>query len=193
MSRGDWVSLAYIVTIVSFILALRFLSDPAQGAARQPGRRRRHGHRHRGDVLPARPRLRPVRLGDHRHGRHSADRRLRRARREDDGDAADGGAVQRRRRRRGGLDRPRGLPRLDRGAGRPRSQRLRRHRPLGAHRLGVVRGQHGRFREAPGADDRPADHVSRPEVRQSPAARGAGRPRHRHRRRRRVAKPCSSR
>ena len=30
MTRGDWVSLAYIVTIVSFILALRYLSDPAQ-------------------------------------------------------------------------------------------------------------------------------------------------------------------
>jgi NAD(P) transhydrogenase subunit beta len=29
ISRGDWISLAYIVTIVSFILALRFLSDPA--------------------------------------------------------------------------------------------------------------------------------------------------------------------
>jgi NAD(P) transhydrogenase subunit beta len=29
MSRGDGISLAYIVTIVSFILALRFLSDPA--------------------------------------------------------------------------------------------------------------------------------------------------------------------
>ena len=30
MTRGDWVSLAYIVTIVSFILALRYLSDPAR-------------------------------------------------------------------------------------------------------------------------------------------------------------------
>jgi NAD(P) transhydrogenase subunit beta len=29
MSRGDWVTLAYIVTIVCFILALRFLSNPA--------------------------------------------------------------------------------------------------------------------------------------------------------------------
>jgi NAD(P) transhydrogenase subunit beta len=29
ISRTDWISLAYIVTIVSFILALRFLSDPA--------------------------------------------------------------------------------------------------------------------------------------------------------------------
>ena len=29
MSRGDWVTLAYLVTIVSFILALRFLSNPA--------------------------------------------------------------------------------------------------------------------------------------------------------------------
>src|SRR6059058_5886682 len=30
MSRTDWVSLAYIVAIVSFILALRFLSSPAR-------------------------------------------------------------------------------------------------------------------------------------------------------------------
>jgi H+-translocating NAD(P) transhydrogenase subunit beta len=30
MSRGDWVSLAYLVTIVCFIVALRFLSDPAR-------------------------------------------------------------------------------------------------------------------------------------------------------------------
>ena len=30
MTRGDWVGLAYIVTIVSFILALRYLSDPAR-------------------------------------------------------------------------------------------------------------------------------------------------------------------
>ena len=30
MSRTDWISLAYIVTIVCFILALRFLSDPAR-------------------------------------------------------------------------------------------------------------------------------------------------------------------
>jgi NAD(P) transhydrogenase subunit beta len=29
ISRTDWISLAYIVTIVSFILALRFLSNPA--------------------------------------------------------------------------------------------------------------------------------------------------------------------
>jgi proton-translocating NAD(P)+ transhydrogenase subunit beta len=29
ISRTDWISLAYIVTIVCFILALRFLSDPA--------------------------------------------------------------------------------------------------------------------------------------------------------------------
>ena len=34
--RGDWVSLAYIVTIVSFIVALRYLSDPAKA---------RHGNR----------------------------------------------------------------------------------------------------------------------------------------------------
>jgi NAD(P) transhydrogenase subunit beta len=29
ISRGDWISLAYLVAIVSFILALRFLSNPA--------------------------------------------------------------------------------------------------------------------------------------------------------------------
>ncbi len=29
LSRGDWISLAYIVAIVSFIVALRFLSNPA--------------------------------------------------------------------------------------------------------------------------------------------------------------------
>ena len=36
MSRNDWVSAAYLVTIVCFILALRFLSHPA---------RARHGNR----------------------------------------------------------------------------------------------------------------------------------------------------
>jgi NAD(P) transhydrogenase subunit beta len=30
LSRTDWISLAYIVTIVCFVLALRFLSNPAQ-------------------------------------------------------------------------------------------------------------------------------------------------------------------
>ncbi len=30
LSRGDWISLGYLVAIVCFILALRFLSDPAR-------------------------------------------------------------------------------------------------------------------------------------------------------------------
>ena len=30
LSRGDWISLGYLVAIISFILALRFLSDPAR-------------------------------------------------------------------------------------------------------------------------------------------------------------------
>ena len=29
LSRGDWISLGYLVAIISFILALRFLSNPA--------------------------------------------------------------------------------------------------------------------------------------------------------------------
>ena len=53
------------------------------------------------------------------------------------------------------------------------AERLGRDRALGADRLDLVRGQHDRVREAAGADRRPADHVSGPEVREPGAA---GRP-----------------
>ena len=40
-------NLLYLITIVSFILALRFLSNPAHGAAREPDRRGRDARRDR--------------------------------------------------------------------------------------------------------------------------------------------------
>ena len=55
MSRTDWINSAYLVTIVSFILALRFLSSPGARPARQLDRRLRDGRRDRGHVLPAGP------------------------------------------------------------------------------------------------------------------------------------------
>ena len=96
----NFANLLYLVTIVTFILALRFLSTPAH--ARRGNRIGAAGmvlaivvtlDQDRGDEL----------VGD--RGRHGDRRRLRcgrGAQGEDDRDAADGGAVQRRRRRRGG-------------------------------------------------------------------------------------------
>ena len=37
MSRTDWIYLAYLVTIVCFIVALQYLSHPAKARQRQPG------------------------------------------------------------------------------------------------------------------------------------------------------------
>ena len=56
--------------------------------------------------------------------------------------------------------------------GPPAQGRRDRDRPLGADRLGVVRRVDGRVREAPGADPGPADHVSRPAVREPGAVLG---------------------
>ena len=52
------------------------------------------------------------------------------------------------------------------GAGRLCTATSRRDRALGADRLGLVRRLADRVREAPGADPRPADHLSRPAGRQ---------------------------
>ena len=48
------VNLLYLVTIVCFVLALRFLSSPATRAARQLDRRGRHGDRDRRDAAEGR-------------------------------------------------------------------------------------------------------------------------------------------
>ena len=97
-------NLLYLVTIICFILALRFLSSPTHGAARQLDRRGRDGDRDRRHAA--------LQTGVHVGWRIDRRRRDRRgvrsgrgAAREDDRDAADGGAVQRRRRRRGGARR----------------------------------------------------------------------------------------
>ena len=123
VSRTDWIYLAYLVTIVCFIVALQFLSHPARARQRQPDRRLRHGRRDRRDVLHAAPD--ELRVDPGRDGGRGAGRGVRVAHREDDRDAGDGGAVQRRRRRRGRARRARGLPQLDPGA---RQARLRRPR-----------------------------------------------------------------
>ena len=54
LSRGDWISLAYLVAIVCFILALRFLSNPARARKGNLDRRVRDGGGDRRHVLPAR-------------------------------------------------------------------------------------------------------------------------------------------
>ncbi len=163
--------LLYLVTIVTFILALHFLSSPATarrgnqlGALGMMRRRRRH-------VRAA---------GD---GKHVADRardgprrRLRRGRgapREDDRDAADGGAVQRRRRRRGRPHLDGGVPQPGPAARPPARRHQPRDRALGPDRQRLVLGQHDRLRQAPGADPGPADHLPGPEGREP---RPAGEP-----------------
>ena len=174
--------LLYLITIVSFILALRFLSNPAHarrgnqiGAVGMADRDRRDVDQHRHDEL----------VGD-RH--RDADRRRLRSRRgaqgEDDRDAADGGAVQRRRRRRGDAHRARGAAPDPPGAGHAEGRHLARDLALGAHRLDLVLRLDGRVREAPGADRRPSDHVRRPAVRQRRALPRRTRLRDRARRRR---------
>ena len=99
----------YLVTIVSFILALRFLSSPAhaRGSATRsarPGWRSRSSSRSPRTASTSYGWI-AIAMADRRRRR-----RRRRAPREDDRDAADGGAVQRRRRRRGGADRARRVP-----------------------------------------------------------------------------------
>ena len=109
MARATTSNLLYLVTIICFILALRFLSSPTTARRGQLDRRRRGwsvaivGH--------ARASRRAHRLADPRRRRDRRRLRCRRrAPREDDRDAADGGAVQRRRRRRGGARLARRVP-----------------------------------------------------------------------------------
>ena len=54
VSRTDWIYLAYLVTIVCFIVALQFLVPSGAGAARQLDRRGRDDVRDRRDLLHAR-------------------------------------------------------------------------------------------------------------------------------------------
>ena len=109
ISDPDVVGLLYLVAIVCFILALRFLSSPK--------------HARQGNWVGGVGMLVAIattlaldgicELGpDRRRRRDRRGRRgRRRAHREDDRDAADGGPVQRGRRRRGGARRARGVPR----------------------------------------------------------------------------------
>ena len=177
------MSLAYIVTIVSFIVALRFLSDPRKGKARQLGRRRRHGDGHRCDVLPARPRLgqfvwviivmavtAPIGAYAARAVKMTAMPQMVAL-----FNGVGGGAAA--------SDRPRGLPRLDRGARRPRSQRLRRDRALGADRLFSFAGSMIAFAKLQELmAGRPMTYPG-PEVLKFPVARSGARARNRDRRR----------
>ena len=126
-------NLLYLITIVTFILALALPLEPGDGAPRQPDRRRRHGR--------SRSSSRWVKIGADElvgdRGRDAPRRRLRRGRGaqgEDDRDAADGGAVQRRRRRRGGAHRARGVPPHPSRAG-PAD---RRHRSLAIALSGLI-------------------------------------------------------
>ena len=123
MSRTDWIYLAYLVTIVCFIVALQFLSHPA---------RARNGNwiGAFGMAVAIVATFFTPHLTNYASilivmAVAGADRGVRGARREDDRDAGDGGAVQRRRRRRGGARRARGLPQLDPGARPARLQRPR--------------------------------------------------------------------
>ena len=101
-------NLLYLVTIICFILALRFLSSPKHA---------RLGNRIGAAGMAIAIVVTALQTGVHvgwlmivggaigggvRSGRGAP--------REDDRDAADGGAVQRRRRRRGGARRARGVP-----------------------------------------------------------------------------------
>ena len=103
-------NLLYLVTIICFVLALRFLSSPT--TARRGNWIGAAGMAVAIGVTLAQHE-RAHRLADHRRRRDR--RRLRSGRRaqgEDDRDAADGGAVQRRRRRRGGARLARRVPHL---------------------------------------------------------------------------------
>ena len=131
ISDPDVLGLLYLVSIVCFVLALRFLSSPK--------------HARRGNWLGGVGMLVAIattladrghlQLGAHR--RRCRDRKRRRRRRraqsEDDRDAADGGPVQRGRRRRGGARRARGVPRARRRA-RSGTRRCRSRSPRSSAR-----------------------------------------------------------
>src|SRR4029077_18446688 len=189
-------NLLYLITIVTFILALRYLSSPA--------------HARRGNQIGAAGMLLAVVVTWIRIGTTSwwaialgmligggfgavAARKVRMTAMPqrgalvdggEGGEAADGGAVHRRRRRPRGVDRPRGAPPHPPPAGHADGRRLARNRPLGADRLDLVRRLDGRIRKAPGADPGAADHLSGPAVRQRRHLPHGARPRARARGRR---------
>ena len=110
ISDPDVIGLLYLVAIVCFILALRFLSSPKHarkgnwvGGARDGDRDRRRRCCSTGSATGPLIVVGAA-IGDGRRGR-------RRTHGEDDRDAADGGPVQRGRRRRGGARRARRVPR----------------------------------------------------------------------------------
>ena len=143
-------NLLYLVTIVCFVLALRFLSSPT--TARRGNWVGAFGMAWAIGVTLALP-------GVHLNWRIIVGAAIGavfgavgRAQGEDDRDAADGGAVQRRRRRRGGTRVARGVPQPRARAGPPARRHLAGDRPVGADRVGLVRRLDGRVREAAGAD-----------------------------------------
>ena len=168
ISDPDVVGLLYLVTIVCFVLALRFLSSPKHARTRELGRRRRDARRDRDDAARSRGSANwaLIVVG-------GCDRQRRRARRsaqgEDDRDAADGRHLQRGRRRGGGARRARGVARTRRRA---RVGRERCRSSLSAL-IGSISfaGSLGRLREAPGARQRTADRLPGPEHRQRPRPR----------------------
>src|SRR6185437_13194200 len=163
-------NLLYLIPIATFILALRFLSNPA--------------HARRGNQIGAAGMLVAIVVTWIRAGGGSwwalvvamlvgGGLGAVGAQGADDGDAADGGALQRRRRRSGGAHRARRAAPLPAAARTAAHRRARGDCALGFDRRDLLRRVDGRVREAPGADRRQADHVSGPECRQHRAARRA--------------------
>ena len=161
ISDPDVVGLLYLVAIVCFIVALRFLSSP---------RHARKGNWVGGVGMIVAIATTLLAGGDlelaadrRRRADRLCRRRDRRPHGEDDGDAADGGPVQRGRRRRGG---PGGAGRVPRDVRCALLGRGALDRALRADRVDLVRRLAGRLRQAAGARQRPADRVPRPERRQ---------------------------
>ena len=161
ISDPDVLGLLYLVSIVCFVLALRFLSSPK--------------HARRGNWIGGVGMLVAIAttllidgisnwaLDRRRGGDRERRRGDRRAAGEDDRDAADGGPVQRGRRRRGGAGRTRRVPRARRRA---RLGRGTLGLALRTDRVDLVRRIARRLREAPGARQRAADRVPGPERRE---------------------------
>ena len=169
MSRTTTDAL-YLVTIVTFILALRFLSSPEARTQGELDRRRRDDARDRRHARPGRPRK--LRTDRDRDGRRRRRRAGRCSHGEDDRDAADGRPLQRGRWRRGSTDLARRVSPLRWGL---HNRRGHLHGAVGTDRIGLVLRLARRVREAAGADLGPSDRVPRPADRE--------RADHRHRRR----------
>ncbi len=161
----------WLISAVTFIIALKFLASPPYGANRQPARRDRHGARGGLDLLHHRRHV--GELVDHRRRRHRRlDRRpAGRETRPDDRHAADGRHLQWRRRWCRGPGRGRRVPPRYRLASRraPAACLHHRHAARRGHRLGVAHrlgrgvGQApGRCRLAAGEVPRLADRDGRP-------------------------------